>query len=102
MAAVIRGQKSKVKEKENGHRTHYDCLYDALLYLKNQPIPLTKYRISTNKHTLSSLLSNQFIRPVTNKDLILNSEYTDVPHYAISSKGIEYIKRYETLKQLFS
>ncbi|HKU83523.1 MAG TPA: hypothetical protein VJP58_05735 [Candidatus Nitrosocosmicus sp.] len=102
MAAVIRRQKSKAKEKANGYRTHYDCLYDALLYLKNQPIPLTKYRISTNKHTLSSLLSNQLIRPVTNKNLILNSEYTDVPHYAISSKGIEYIKRYESLKQLFS
>jgi len=102
MAAVIPSQKSKVKEKVNVYRTHYDCLFDALLYLKNQPIPLTKYRISTNKHTLSSLLSNQFIRLVTNKNLILNSEYTDVPHYVISSKGIEYIKRYESLKQLFS
>lgn len=102
MAAVIRSRKSKSKVKAKGYRTHYDCVYDALLYLKNQPIPLTKYRISTNKHTLTSLLSNQFIKPVTNKNLILNSEYTDVPHYTISPKGIEYIKRYESLKQLFT
>ena len=102
MAVVIRSQKSKVKLKVKGHRTHYDCVYDALSYLKNQPIPLTKYRISTNKHTLSSLLSNQFIKLVTNKNLILNSEYIDVPHYVISPKGIEYIKRYESLKQLFT
>jgi hypothetical protein len=102
MAAVIRSQKSKVKSKARGYRTHYDCVYDALLYLRNKPTPLTKYRISTNKHTLSSLLSNQFIKPVTNKDLILNSEYIDVLHYTISPKGIEYIKRYESLKQLFT
>jgi len=102
MAAVIQSQRSKSKVKSKGYRTHYDCVYDALLYLKNQPIPLTKYRISTNKHTLTSLLSNQFIKPVTNKNLILNSEYTDVPHYTISPKGIEYIKRYESLKQLFT
>ena len=99
MAVVIRSQKVKVKV--NGYRTHYDCVYDALFYLRNQTIPLTKYRISTNKHTLSSLLSNQFIKPVA-KSLILKSEYTDVPHYVISPKGIEYIKRYESLKQLFS
>lgn len=98
MTVVIRSQKVKVKE----YRTHYYCVNDALLYLKNQPIPLTKYKISTNKHTLVSLLSNQFIKPVTNKNPILNSEYTGVPHYVISPKGIDYIKRYESLKQLFS
>jgi len=97
MMAVVRNQKVKVKE----YKTHYDSVYDSLLYLKNQPIPLTKYRISTNKHTLSSILSNQFIKPVTNKNLILNREYMDVPHYVISPKGLEYIKRYESLKQLF-
>ena len=97
MTAVVRSQKVKVKE----YKTRYDSVYDSLLYLKNQPIPLTKYRISTNKHTLSSLLTNQFIKPVTNKNLMLNSEYTDIPHYVISPKGMEYIKRYESLKQLF-
>ena len=100
MIAAARSQKVKVKV--NGYRTHYDCIYDALLYLKSQPNPLTKYRISTNKHTLLSLLSNQFIKPVTNKNLILNSGYTDVLHFIISPKGIEYIERYESLKQLFS
>ncbi len=65
MTVVIRSQKVKVNE----YRTHYDCVCDALLYLKNQPIPLTKYKILTNKHTLVSLLSNQFIKPVTTKNL---------------------------------
>lgn len=75
--------------------------YMILLYLSQYLIPLTKYRITTNKHVLLSLLSNQFIQLVTDKNLLINSEYTDVPHYVISPKGIEYIKSYESLKQLF-
>ena len=97
MTAVVRNQKVKVKE----YKTHYDSVYDSLFDLKNQPIPLTKCLISTNKHTLSSLLSNQFIEPVTNKNLTLIREYMDVPHDLISPKGLECIKRYESLKQLF-
>ena len=97
MMAVVRNQKVKVKE----YKTHYDSVYDSLLDLKNQPIPLTKCLISTNKHTLSSLLSNECIKHVTNKNLILNREYMDVSHYLISPKGLEYIKRYELLEQLF-
>lgn len=97
MTIIKRDQKLKGNE----HKTHYDSLYDVLLYLSDYLIPLTKYRIATNKHTLLSLLSNQFIQLVTDKNLLINSEYTDVPHYVISPKGIEYIKSYESLKQLF-
>ena len=99
MALVVRVQKSKDRKE---HSTHYDSLYAALLYLSSYPIPLTKYRISTNKNVLSSLLCKQLIKPVINKSLLLNSEYQDVPHYVISPKGIEYIKRYESLQELFS
>jgi hypothetical protein len=98
MSLVNRDQKSKIK----GHNTYYDSLYDALLYLSHYPIPLTKYRIATNKHVIVSLLSNQFIQIVNDKSLLLRSEYSDVPHYVISSKGIEYVKQYELFKQLFS
>jgi hypothetical protein len=98
MALIINHHKSK----RNKHKTHYDCLYDALLYLSNYPIPLTKYRIAINKQVLLSLLSNQFIRIVTDKNLLLNSEYNNVPHYVISPRGLDYIKRYESLKQLFA
>ncbi|HEX5187047.1 MAG TPA: hypothetical protein VFV86_09180 [Nitrososphaeraceae archaeon] len=90
------------RSKGNEYKTHYDALYSALLYLSQYPIPLTKYRITTNKHIILSLLENQFIHLVTDKYLLLNSEYNDVPHYVISQKGIEYLKRYELLRQLFS
>ena len=97
MALVTKDRRSKERKE---HNTHYDSLYDALSYLSYYPIPLTKHRISTNKNVLSSLLSKQLVNPVTDKDLLLNSGYEDVTHYVISQKGIEYIKRYESLQQL--
>lgn len=97
MALVTKVQKLKDRKQ---HNTHYDSLYDALIYLSGYPIPLTKHRISTNKNVLSSLLSKQLINSVINKDLLIISKYVDVPHYVISQKGIEYIKRYESLQQL--
>ncbi len=97
MALVTKHPKSKGKV----YNTHYDTLYTTLPYLRDYPMPLTKYRITINKHVLLLVLSNRFIQIVTDKNLLLNSEYDDVPHYVISPKGIEYIKSYGSLKQLF-
>jgi predicted transcriptional regulator len=97
MALVTKVQKLNDRKQ---HNTHYDLLYDDLIYLSDYPIPLTRHRISTNKNVLSSLLSKQVINPVINKDLLVNSKYVDVPHYVIFQKGIEYIRRYEFLQRL--
>lgn len=97
MALETKDHRTKDKKEYN---THYDSLYDTLIYLSQYPIPLTKHRISTNRNVLFSLLSNQLIKPVVNKNLLINSEYEDVTHYVISMKGMEYIKRYESLRQL--
>jgi hypothetical protein len=97
MALVTKVQKLNDRKQ---HNTHYDLLYDDLIYLSDYPIPLTRHRISTNKNVLSSLLSKQLINPVINKDLLVNSKYVDVPHYVIFQKGIEYIRRYEFLQRL--
>lgn len=80
--------------------THYDSIYETLMYLSQYPIPLTKHRISTNRNVLFSLLSKQLIKPVVDKNYLIKREYENVPHYVISMKGIEYIKRYESLQQL--
>ncbi len=97
MALVTKVQKLNDRKQ---HNTHYDLLYDDLIYLSDYPIPLTRHRISTNKNVLSSLLSQQLINPVINKDLLVNSKYVDVPHYVIFQKGIEYIRRYKFLQRL--
>lgn len=98
MALVLKVQKSNNRKKL--HNTHYDAIYDALIYLSRYPIPLTKHRISTNKNVLSSLLSKQLVTPVSNKDLLVNNKYENVTHYVIFQKGTEYIKRYESFQQL--
>jgi hypothetical protein len=97
MALVTKVQKLNDRKQ---HNTHYDLLYDDLIYLSDYPIPLTRHRISTNKNVLLSLLCKQLINPVINKDLLVNSKYVDVPHYVIFQKGIEYIRRYEFLQRL--
>ena len=98
MALVLKVQKSNDRRKQ--YNTHYDAIYDVLIYLSRYPIPLTKHRISTNKNVLSSLLSKQLISPVTDKDLLINNKYENVTHYVISQKGIQYIIRYESLQKL--
>src|ERR1044072_6290856 len=97
MALLIKDHKTK-ENKE--FKTRYDSLYDTLIYLSQYPIPLTKHRISTNRNILFSLLSKQLIKPVADKNLLIRSEYVNIPHYVISMKGIEYIRRYESLQQL--
>lgn len=97
MALVTKELRTKDKKDYN---THYDSLYYTLMYLSQYPIPLTKHRISTNRKVLFSLLSKQLIKPVVDKDFLINSGYEDITHYVISMKGIEYIKRYESLQQL--
>lgn len=99
MALVIKGNNRKTNK---GYNTHYDSIYYTLIHLSQYPIPLTKHRISTNRNVLFSLLSKQLIKPVVDKDFLIKSEYENIPHYIISMKGIEYIKRYEFLQQLLA
>jgi predicted transcriptional regulator len=100
MALVTKIQKQRDRKKQ--HKTHYDSIYDALLYLWQCPIPLTIYRISTNRNVLSTLLTKELIYQVNKRDLLVNSKYENVMHYVISPKGIEFIKRYESLQQLLA
>jgi predicted transcriptional regulator len=99
MALVIKGNNRKTNK---GYNTHYDSIYYTLIYLSQYPVPLTKHRISTNRNVLFSLLSKQLIKQVVDKDFPIKSEYENIPHYVISMKGIEYIKRYEFLQQLLA
>lgn len=96
-ALVIKDHRTRDKKE---CRPHYDSLYHVLVFLSQYTIPLTKHRISTNRNVLISLLSKEMIKPVTNKKLLIKSEYENIPYYVISMKGIEYFKGYEFLQQL--
>lgn len=98
MEMIIRDHKIKIKK----YNSHYDSLYDALVYLNNHPTPLTKYRITTNKHVLSSLFSCKLVTMVTDRYLLSSLEHTEVPHYTISPKEVEFLRRYESLQILLT
>jgi predicted transcriptional regulator len=98
MSMIIRSQKTKIKK----HNCYYDSLYDALIYLNNHPIPLTKYRITTNKSVLSSLFSYELITMVTDRNMLSSIDHNEAPHYTISPKGVEFIRRYESLHNLLT
>ncbi|MDQ2686036.1 MAG: hypothetical protein M3Y25_09380 [Thermoproteota archaeon] len=96
MSVAIRSQKSKIKK----HKSYYDSLYDALVYLNDHPIPLTKYRIASNKNVIFLLFSYRLITMVTDRNLLSSIDHNEVPHYTISPKGIEFIRRYKLLQDL--
>ena len=98
MSVIIRGQKAKTKK----HKIYYDSLYDALVYLNNHHIPLTKYRIATNKNVLSFLFSYELVTMVTDRNLLSSIDHNEVPHYTISPKGVEFMRRYESLQNLLT
>ena len=96
MSVAIRSQKSKIKK----HKSYYDSLYDALVYLNDHPIPLTKYRIASNKNVIFLLFSYRMITMVTDRNLLSSIDHNEVPHYTISPKGIEFIRRFQSLQDL--
>jgi predicted transcriptional regulator len=98
MSVIIRDQKTKIKK----HKSYYESLYDALVYLNNHHIPLTKYRIATNKNVLSFLLSCELVTMVTDRNLLSSIDHNEVPHYTISPKGVEFMRRYESLQNLLT
>ncbi|HKR73914.1 MAG TPA: hypothetical protein VJR94_07360 [Candidatus Nitrosocosmicus sp.] len=98
MSVIISSHKIKIRK----HKSYYDSLYDALVYLNNHPIPLTKYRIATNKNVLTILLSCELVKMVTDRNLLSSIDHKEVPHYTISPRGLEFMRRYELLQSLLS
>lgn len=83
MSVIIGDHKTKLKK----HKSYYDSLYHALVYLNNRHAPLTKYRSSTNKTVISILFSCELVRKVTDRNLLSSMDHNEVPHYTISPKG---------------
>jgi|SRR5690349_15688330 len=86
---------------ERHNNTYYDIIYKCLVFMQQNPTPLSKYRISTKKSILDLLITNELIIEC---DSILAGErnsHKDTKHYVISSKGLEYMKRYEKLGEMF-
>lgn len=88
----------------------YDSLYDSLFVMNEHPnIPKTRNRISVYKKAQDLLINKGFVYEISETDYnnLLKSRkkqsFTDnQPHYLISQKGHEYLKRFEALRELFN
>lgn len=92
---------SKIKKKSNTDqaKSTYDAVYNILKKLENSALPLSMSRITTNGNVKIFLINNGLIKEVDPKDN-LKQEYLTYRYYSISYKGQEYIKRYESFKEL--
>lgn len=80
---------------------YYDVIYKCLIFMIHNPTPLSKHRISNNKPIIDMLITNKFIQE-TSITVTEYSKLDNAKYYIISAKGIEYVKRYELLREMFN
>ena len=82
------------------HVTTYDAIYKSLNLINNKIThPLTLNRISNNPNIQKLLLAKGLIREAEPKENLI-SEYNNYKYFVIDSKGHEYLKRFEKLREL--
>ncbi len=98
----------KQKQKQRKNRPHtimnfYDNLHTALFAMNEYPtIPKAKNGMTPNKKVQELLIQKGFVKEVVDKKLLNNCEYGgNVSYYLITTKGHEYLKRFEHLRELF-
>jgi len=79
----------------------YDQVYAALKSMSNKIIPLTINRISTSNSVKYFLVKNELIKDVKPEDN-LKAEYLIYKYYTIEPKGMLFINRFESFKELFN
>lgn len=93
-------QKSGKKNITIRHVTIYDSIYKSLNLINNKIThPLTLSKISNNPNVQKLLLAKGLIREVKPKENLI-SEYHNYKYFVIDSKGHEYMKRFEKLREL--
>jgi predicted transcriptional regulator len=92
---------SKIKKKASADqaKSTYEAVYNILKKLENSTLPLSMSRITTNGNVKIFLVKNELVKEVEPKDN-LKQEYLTYRYYSINPKGQEYIKRYESFKEL--
>ena len=79
----------------------YESVYQCLKRLNNLTLPQSMNRISTNGNVKIFLVKNKLIKEIDPEDN-LREEYLTYRYYSIDTKGQDYIKRYESFKELIT
>ncbi|MDN5844746.1 MAG: hypothetical protein L0H53_00555 [Candidatus Nitrosocosmicus sp.] len=85
-------------------RDLYESIHDSMLYMKEtrQCIPIPLSEISTNPNIRKIIVLNQFITKSTDRKKELISKRKGTQLYRITEKGLDYIKRYQNIRELFN
>lgn len=94
-----KASKTNKKSSTDQAKSTYDAVYNILKKLEDSALPLSMSRITTNGNVKIFLVKNELIKEVDPKDN-LKQEYLIYRYYSINPKGQEYIKRYESFKEL--
>jgi predicted transcriptional regulator len=101
---------NRIKQRKNrplNIPTFYDYLHTALFAMNEYPTtPKAKNRMTLNKKVQELLIQKGFVKEVTevqyNKLLHSRCKHRlNGPCYLITTKGHEYLKRFEHLRELF-
>ena len=80
----------------------YFVIYNALIFMSKENIPMSKYRITNRKAVLDLMISNKFIEECyDNNKVIIDGLHKDTKHYCVAPKGFEYMRTFEKLEGLF-
>jgi hypothetical protein len=82
-------------------KSTYDAAYNVLKRLNNLTLPQSMNRITSNGNIKVFLVKNGLIHEVDPENN-LREEYLTYKYYSIDTKGQEYIKRYESFKELLT
>lgn len=79
----------------------YESVYQVLKRLNNLTLPQSMNRITTNGNIKIFLVKNKLIKEASPEDN-LREEYLTYRYYSINTKGQDYIKSYESFKELIT
>ncbi len=93
----------KRKQRGSYYQQHiiYDHVYTALKGISTKIIPLSINRITSAKTVKLFLVKHGLVEEVKSDDN-LKAEYLIYRYYTISPKGVLFINRYESFKELFT
>ena len=103
--AATAANTTKKKRTHHINKSHigatYEAVYQCLSKLNNINLPQSMNRITTNGNIKIMLVKNKLIKEVSPEEN-LREEFLTYKYYSISLKGQDYIKRYESVKELLS
>lgn len=79
----------------------YEAVYQCLSKLNDLSLPQSMNRITQNGKIKIVLVKNNLIKEIS-PEQNLREEFLTYKYYSISVKGQDYIKRYESVKELLS